>query len=75
MSCSNMGALDYMKRNDKLDMTRGLAILLIIYGHFMFGINRGGEYIYIFHVPIFFVISGILFNDNYDFRTFLTKKD
>jgi len=48
-----------MRRND-LDYARGIAILLILIGH-ADGISEGVlKAIYSFHVPLFFLISGIL---------------
>lgn len=44
------------KRLDWIDQARGLSIFLVVYGH-NFPINE--PYIYSFHVPLFFLISGM----------------
>lgn len=52
---------DKMKRKYWIDMIRGFAIILIVIGHF-FQNYSFTNYIYIFHVPLFFVISGLCYN-------------
>jgi fucose 4-O-acetylase-like acetyltransferase len=44
------------KRLDWIDQARGLSIFLVVYGH-NFPVNE--PYIYSFHVPLFFLISGM----------------
>ena len=48
-----------MRRND-LDYARGIAILLILIGHANGMSDLETKLIYSFHVPLFFVISGML---------------
>ena len=52
------------KRIDWLDIAKGIAILCIIIGH-SFGKNRIGVFIFSFHMPLFFILSGytMLFMD------------
>lgn len=58
-----------------LDYTKGIAILFIIMGHIYLEGNFI-TWIYSFHVPLFFIISGIVMN--YDkskcFKEFFIKK-
>ena len=49
-----------MKRNSKIDILKGIAILLVVMGHTCFG---GTEYIYLFHMAVFFMASGYFFRD------------
>lgn len=50
-----------MKRLQYLDFAKGLCILLIAFGHFIPNENiLLNKWAYSFHVPIFFIISGIL---------------
>ena len=48
-----------------LDAAKGIAIICIVIGHsYSYHVGNGGfiiPYLYSFHVPIFFVISGILY--------------
>lgn len=43
-----------------IDFTKGLAIILMIFGHTMSKINCLHIWIYSFHMPIFFIICGII---------------
>lgn len=57
-----------------IDGLRGFAIILIVLGHFFQGF-KFTLYIYFFHVPLFFVISGMCFNSSdSDIRDFFSKK-
>lgn len=49
-------------RNDKIDMFRCLGILLVVLGHTQGLPSEIHRYIYSFHMPAFFVLSGYLFN-------------
>lgn len=66
-----------MRKNNReasLDSLRGLGMILIMYGHFFLE-SKLTTYFYIFHVPLFFGISGYVFSGNkYDFTTFVKKK-
>lgn len=44
-----------MQRNSTVDIIKALAIILMVYGH-TFGYLR--NYIYLFHMPVFFVVAG-----------------
>lgn len=52
-----------MKRNPTIDILRGIAIFLVVFGHISH-IGWTRTYIWGFHIPIFFFISGMLFNEN-----------
>lgn len=51
-----------MGRINYLDVARGLAIILVVLGHIDFGDNYLCKWIYSFHMPLFFIISGYLRN-------------
>lgn len=65
-------------RNSFLDITKGVAILLVILGHsIQYGMGEGYEgywenplfrFIYSFHMPLFMLISGYLFWHSYQKR-------
>ena len=53
-----------MKTNDRIeyiDMVRGICIIYMILGHIGFPSPYFDHYIHAFHMPMFFLISGILF--------------
>lgn len=43
-----------------IDLTKGFAIILMLWGHTMTSVNSIHIWIYSFHMPIFFIICGIL---------------
>ena len=60
-------------RLDYVDLFRGIGILLMIMGHVGFGAHFD-KFIYAFHVPMFFVISGFLYSDKQiAFKNYLRK--
>jgi len=59
-------------RIDWIDIAREYGILLVIFAHY--GIGRFGYWIYSFHIPLFFVLSGYVFNSRGDFKSFLLRK-
>ena len=49
------------QRLDSIDLAKGIAIFLMILCHS--GMNNGiTQWIYAFHMPLFFVVSGYLYN-------------
>lgn len=58
--------METKKRCVFLDEVKGISIILIVLGHIILLNNPNGNwlctYIYTFHVPIFFIISGILYS-------------
>ncbi|MGN8626705.1 DUF5722 domain-containing protein [Bulleidia sp. HCP3S3_F2] len=50
-------------RNKRLDIIKALGILLVTLGHT--GIEPASSFVNLFHVGVFFAISGILFKENY----------
>lgn len=67
------------KKIDYIDAVKGIGILLVILGHTnIFGFPEVlGKIVYSFHMPLFFVLSGFLYNKNkYDkvcFKNFLQQ--
>lgn len=62
-------------RINSIDILRGIGIILVVLGHAPIDKNVL-EYIYNFHMPLFFFISGYLFNLNQDkkFNNFFSNK-
>lgn len=50
------------ERLSYIDIAKGIGILLMIAGHIWGGISQA--YIYSFHMPLFFILSGITLNEN-----------
>lgn len=53
------------KRSNVIDIMKGIGILLVILGHCMPYENPLNRFIYSFHMPLFFMISGYLYNEKY----------
>lgn len=61
------------KRNVLLDMMRGWAIILVVLGHA--GVSDAFRvFIYSFHMPLFFFISGFFCSDRKNIKSFLFSK-
>lgn len=54
------------------DIAKGVAIFCIIAGHMRNTIIN--NFVFTFHVPIFFLISGYFLKSNRPFKEFVTKK-
>lgn len=56
-----------------IDMAKGIGILLVMIGHL--GLPYAKTWIYTFHIPLFFILSGCVFRGyEIDFKSFLIKK-
>lgn len=49
-----------MNRNNTLDVLKGVGIFLVVLGHATFVNDRIITYIFSFHMPLFFIVSGML---------------
>lgn len=67
-----------MKREKYLDIARGIATIMVVIGHCDYHYTELWltTWVYSFHMPLFFIISGMLFRpEKYDnFKHFLKKK-
>ncbi len=59
-------------RKEYLDIARGICMVCIILGHL--GDPYLNRFVFTFHLPVFFLISGFYFNPNNNFRSFLKKR-
>ena len=59
-----------------IDYSKGIAILFVIFGHVYWGNNIVTTWIYSFHMPLFFIISGFLLklNKNKNTKSVILKK-
>lgn len=62
-------------RIDALDIAKGIAIISVIAGHYLQDYHSSYmNYVFCFHVALFFLLSGYFLNIEYDFHTFVKKK-
>ncbi len=63
------------QRIEYIDIAKGIGMLLVVWGHIMIG-GWTNPFIYAFHIPLFFFISGMMFRRNTQggFKTFLIKR-
>ncbi len=59
------------QRIEWIDCWKGLAIITVVVGHI---VNPVSKYIFWFHMPLFFFISGYLYSKKTDYSDFLKKK-
>ena len=57
-----------------IDYSKGLGILFVVFGHVYCASNIVTNWIYSFHMPLFFIISGFLLNFEYRYKTIIFKK-
>ena len=78
-----IGLINIMNSNNiRISALKGYGILLVVIGHAIWseGTNGGAysirNFIYLFHLAIFYYASGFLYKDKYvvDFKTFLIKR-
>jgi len=66
-------------RTNWIDLLKGFAIFLVIFGHNLLGMQTNAgifitKYIYSFHMPLFFIISGALYTKHGTFKEYVIKK-
>ncbi len=63
-------------RTSYIDVARGIALILVVWGHLLSGATFTFQWIFSFHMPIFFFLSGMCFHpEKFDtLQTFLKKK-
>ena len=55
-----------------IDIAKGYGTILVIYAHL--GVGPLWTWIYSFHMPLFFFLSGYVFSTKYDAKNFIKKK-
>ena len=60
------------QRINWIDCWKGVAIVTVVAGHILD--IKVAKYIYWFHMPLFFFISGYLYKEKYDYLPFFKKK-
>ena len=75
VKCENMIENTPRKRHDYIDAAKGIGILFVVFAHVNYTPSLL-TIIYSYHMPLFFIMSGMLFNrGNYpNFRAFIKRK-
>ena len=63
------------KRLEYIDFAKAFGMLLIVWGHIRLG-DWSNAFVYAFHIPLFFFLSGMVFSKKRypDFKSFLLKR-
>lgn len=63
-------------RIDYIDIAKGIGIILMVIGHSLNETSKLRLFIYLFHMPLFFFISGIVINKKYfyDIKSLIKNK-
>lgn len=75
----NQALFQKKKRNTIIDLMKGICIILMVVGHTDLVEESGFGSIYLFHMAVFFIASGFLFNSKYTdnikmFGRFIVRK-
>ena len=75
MTATLKGAALTEQRVEFIDITKGFGMLLVAWGHIMLG-GWTNIFIYSFHMPLFFILSGMLFDRSRysSFQEFFVKR-
>lgn len=60
-------------RYSYIDIAKALGMLAVMWGHLMLG-GRTNSFVYAFHIPLFFFLSGMMFKKNIRFRDFFFRR-
>lgn len=66
-----MAEIKAKQRDKSIDIAKGIGIILVVYGHLPCLIR---EEIFLFHMPLFFLLSGYFFPLKYTMKDFLLRK-
>lgn len=67
--------IDSKEREKYLDIAKGIGIVLVVIGHCPRDYNPLTQWIYTFHMPLFFVVSGMVWNKvSHEKRGFFNKR-
>lgn len=61
-------------REETIDIAKGIGIFLVVLGHFAVFASPLYHYIYLFHMPLFFFLSGMFFKVDNNIKTTLIRK-
>lgn len=64
-----------MNRDNSSDIVKGIALYLVVLGHLVVSYGRSFIWIFSFHMPLFFFMSGYFFQpEKYSFGSFVKQK-
>lgn len=63
-----------MNRIQSIDLTKGIGMILVILGHCVFFGGQIHNMIFAFHMPLFFILSGMVFKPKKDEKKLVLKK-
>lgn len=67
--------MSYQKAEwEKIDVLKGLLIILVVLGHTTFHNSAFHDIIFWFHMPLFFALSGAVFKGGVDIKPYVIKK-
>lgn len=66
-----MSEVKAKQRDISIDIAKGIGIILVVYGHLACPVARE---IFLFHMPLFFLLSGYFFSAKDSMRIFVKKK-
>lgn len=66
-----MSEVKVKERDKSIDIAKGIGIILVVYAHLVCPIKQE---IYLFHMPLFFLLSGYFFSAKNTVKNFLLKK-
>lgn len=58
-------------KNKQIEILKGIGAILVVIGHLVPANGNVKIYIYAFHIPLFFFLSGFLFSTKKDFKNYL----
>lgn len=62
-------------RIEYIDIAKGIGILLVVFGHSSLVLHVENVWIHSFHMPLFFIIAGMCFNESkYSFADFFKRR-
>ena len=72
----NFLGIDNYKRIEWIDIAKSIGIMLVILGHILPMDSILKKYIYSFHMPLFFILTGIVYSykDNESFCKIIEKQ-
>lgn len=67
--------MEIKKRIDWIDVAKGIGIIMVVLSHFSLSESDYAiKFVFAFHMPLFFFLSGMVFNAEIPFKKFIFKK-